>query len=690
MIPNAQVPFMVFIVDALDECGTYEDQLAFLDQIRLVLQCAPTVRFLISSREETHLGLKFGDPLFSPITERYALDWDRNATEDIKKVLERGFQDIRRQHASWVGHMDSCTNPKGPWPGMDVIDRLSEAASGQYIYASTVLDFVKKGQPLEKLQVVTDPEYISTAPGRNTVAHAFKRLDDLYSQILSNDALIPSCVGSILGLLNSTTFPQRPEVIANLLGFNVADVHETLTAISPLLKVHDLKTPTSEDERIVAIFGHDYFQYEISHTSLRDFLGNPERSGELAHYTVDIKKVALINFFNLVEEAFTEYKIGPRVSVRDSTWHFFRNDFSSAFQLNEVQFDEVSSYLTNSGLKNLWPNITMGSGNRAYNVHFRELILATSASISVLQTWGTKFDSWINKILRPKLFEFYSTMFPNIQTLMDCLPYHIITGSWFTSHYIRNAAHANTGFAENFLQDYRPIIEVELQSPRWQSTDRAYSITESFIDYLARDLKILGSAYREHYVLVTAWCLKGAIRAVQTGDPSFFTRIFGVVITDFMNREITILGQEEEFQRGYAMRELLDTVLTLDLSNDILNDDSDHATAVWQMLFWYYLLDEKIFLAESQTDHSAESEVDREFWQKSTAFFEEISEHRSFNRCSAIQNSVKYRYNLWEDNATGILDARLYNKDGCFVDCTNEKNDASWFQGFKGFARRFR
>ncbi|CAA7262843.1 unnamed protein product [Cyclocybe aegerita] len=131
--------------------------------------------------------------------QKINLAFDQNANRDIHTFLVKEFQEIRRLH------------PQLPssWPLEDDIQALVRKASGQFIYASTVVDFLKSAdhRPDDRLKVVLglSPPHDNDAP--------FTQLDALYSYILSTGKNIQASL-SVLALLILPS--ARPKVVSLL------------------------------------------------------------------------------------------------------------------------------------------------------------------------------------------------------------------------------------------------------------------------------------------------------------------------------------------------------------------------------------------------------------------------------------------------------------------------------------------
>ncbi|KAJ6505665.1 hypothetical protein C8R47DRAFT_967594, partial [Mycena vitilis] len=142
-------PYLV-IVDGLDECDGKAAQNRI---IKAIFHMSATntlpLQFLICSRPEPHLREVFhsmDDREFSYLV----LDNSFDPSSDIRRYLRDRFADIQRRRFP----NESGTYP--PWPSKDDLKTLVHKASGQFIYAATVIKFIddEYSHPAEQLRCV--------------------------------------------------------------------------------------------------------------------------------------------------------------------------------------------------------------------------------------------------------------------------------------------------------------------------------------------------------------------------------------------------------------------------------------------------------------------------------------------------------------------------------------------------------
>ena len=251
------------IIDGLDECDSHETQKLILEIIyeAVAIEKIP-LRFLIASHPEAHIREAFDRPTLRSITKRIVLDDSFGPNQDIEKYLRDGFKSIYDRNSTLMEHVVQ------PWPESGILDLLVQKASGQFIYASTVLKFVEAEfyNPLSQLDIVLEP-----SPLDGTL---FSDLDQLYSQILSTYP-IPEKLISVLGTILALHCPQPPGVIEDLLGMKAGEVGLVLRGLHSLIRFPHI--PDEIFTRSMDIDEDDGIR--LLHASFQDYLVDKNRSG---------------------------------------------------------------------------------------------------------------------------------------------------------------------------------------------------------------------------------------------------------------------------------------------------------------------------------------------------------------------------------------------------------------------------
>ncbi|RXW25491.1 hypothetical protein EST38_g329 [Candolleomyces aberdarensis] len=286
----------VIIVDGIDECeleatsiGVFnesdpkvrtqmrsreDDQLEIL-QVLLQAASNPTFpfRILIASRPERVFRHFFEAGPFAPTL---TLDENYNPNADIALFLEAKFAEIRREYK---------LSPS--WPPPHTISTLVKKASGQFIYAATVIRFItesRKHNPYTLLRIALAARLANVHSGLTPNTN----LDALYTKILqsspdpglsvkwlwvTNGGLSDPASNGLVGEIYEDIYgglPSRPpaQFINRLLESFDGEAEHLLGDLHSLVKV-----PSSGDEFKTP--------YSFHHKSLFDFLGDSNRSGSL-------------------------------------------------------------------------------------------------------------------------------------------------------------------------------------------------------------------------------------------------------------------------------------------------------------------------------------------------------------------------------------------------------------------------
>ena len=261
------------VIDGLDECIDKRQQTDILSAIgSAFMNHELPLRFLICSRPEHDIQMRFEQPDLQSATARFVVDMDDTVTQDITTFLAAEFSRIHREH---------CIQ-ETPWPPEGVIESLAERASGQFIYASTVVKFIDDWdfQPQQRLDMV-----LGTLP--YGTFSPFAEIDLLYTQIL--DAMPASKVEKALLCLGAIVYCH--------------DIHNSFyygVAITGSIFLNELFQLSSRGVEHLLRELHSVLdvqlQPSIRHKSFSDFLSCKTRSGR---YYID-KEIVLTEILGLL------------------------------------------------------------------------------------------------------------------------------------------------------------------------------------------------------------------------------------------------------------------------------------------------------------------------------------------------------------------------------------------------------
>ena len=265
--------FPIIIIDGLDECEDFDSQRAILSLIaQVAMDFDVVIRFIVASRPEHQICDMFNqEPLLSR-TRRLVLDEAYDAAADIERYLQEKFREIHTRNK------DIMPNVRSPWPCSHLLAELVSRASGQFIYATTVIKFVSSDTdfrtPEQRLEII-----LTHGP---TQSSAFSELDCLYTQILSlypdSEALV-NTLGVVLVLDSLVTerdeYTSSPDVIAAITGFG-----EGKLVLRALQSVIEIQTePVFDDANDNKPNGTNIQRVKLPHRSFYDFLTDKARSG---------------------------------------------------------------------------------------------------------------------------------------------------------------------------------------------------------------------------------------------------------------------------------------------------------------------------------------------------------------------------------------------------------------------------
>ncbi|KAF9470472.1 hypothetical protein BDN70DRAFT_845854 [Pholiota conissans] len=110
------------------------------------------IKLLLCSRPQHAIQSAFMAPQITPLLRTISLETDYPADEDIRTFLMDEFREFRRTHPS--PHIFPAI-----WPTDNAIDEIVEQASGRFVYASNVLDYVRdeSADPIRRLSMAIGP-----------------------------------------------------------------------------------------------------------------------------------------------------------------------------------------------------------------------------------------------------------------------------------------------------------------------------------------------------------------------------------------------------------------------------------------------------------------------------------------------------------------------------------------------------
>ena len=199
-LPRLPKKTLVFVIDALDECGNTQSRPGVLDALSEATAHAPWLRVIITSRPDVDIQ-QFFDGAVQLAHLRYDMTADKEATSDLRIFAEHRFN-----------RMASSRCLQSPWPEPLPLDGVISRAAGLFIFIETLaLSLGHFYEPTKLLGAILQD---SSSPG-------LASLHGLYSSIVrarrvQRNAEFRRMIGVLL-----ITAPHRPlceETIAELAG----------------------------------------------------------------------------------------------------------------------------------------------------------------------------------------------------------------------------------------------------------------------------------------------------------------------------------------------------------------------------------------------------------------------------------------------------------------------------------------
>ncbi|KAF9475303.1 hypothetical protein BDN70DRAFT_996528 [Pholiota conissans] len=271
-------PFVVFI-DGLDECIDHIEQAALIKVFGdIARKCDASIVFVIASRREHQIKAAFGKEHVTRVLRTIPLDELSLAqtSSEIRLYLTDKFDEIKKTHPR-------KQDLPPYWPHKSSIDGIVEKSSGQFIYASVVMNFVSTPHTLPSTQL----SIIENIRLRDPEENPFANLDALYQYIFSKVKhldIVKSILAMVLTKWDDTFTPHLPTKIKEfevLFSLQAGDVESLLANLSAV--VHCVRYSTTE--------------IKFLHASLGDFLIDQSRSGKFYIDLEECRQQLLCIFF---------------------------------------------------------------------------------------------------------------------------------------------------------------------------------------------------------------------------------------------------------------------------------------------------------------------------------------------------------------------------------------------------------
>jgi hypothetical protein len=216
-LPRDPEHTLVFVIDALDECGDTRSRQGIMKVLTDAAAQVPWLRIIITSRTEVDIQ-HFFDTLTQSSCLRYNLATDQDAGADLQTFARSRFDEVVSE---W--HLPT------PWPEESDFNKVLSRANGLFIFIKTlVLSLERSKDPIETLKAALE---VSAGTGLKSLYELYYSI--LNAQIVPNDADFQRMLEVLL-----TASPYRAlrdETIAELAGVKPYLVKRWVDALSSLL-----------------------------------------------------------------------------------------------------------------------------------------------------------------------------------------------------------------------------------------------------------------------------------------------------------------------------------------------------------------------------------------------------------------------------------------------------------------------
>jgi len=253
---------LVIVIDALDECDASDSTSAprgiLLRTVRRWAQLPKKFKLFIAARHESDVGACLED-----VSKNIVLQTGDQVTlqtsNDIQSFFTHHFSNIAKPYHPRLTH----------WPGTTIIEQLTKQAAGLFIWAETVIKFVKQGVPTAQLSLILDGN-----PGMGDI-------DSLYLRVLKNsfkDSALEA-FNAVAGCIVLARVPLHFQDLEELL-------YGVETDISIAFVLNGLKAVITNDVEN---------GIQLAHQSFPEFLRDVNRSTEAfaINQTKQSKRLAL-------------------------------------------------------------------------------------------------------------------------------------------------------------------------------------------------------------------------------------------------------------------------------------------------------------------------------------------------------------------------------------------------------------
>jgi len=247
---------ILFVVDALDECSDETDVKKLLQAIS-TLNCTSMVKFILTSRPETHISTS---PISSSdrnsIMRLHTIDSDE-VTEDIRLYITDAF--IKSPLAK-------------AWHSQAEITMLAALSDGLFIFASTVIAYVLKIQSVKGRENRLRTALLAVQQSRVVMGPLDAMYDFVLTRASDTAAIEPmelELTLKALACILAARVPLSTGALADLLGLELDELLDSLQRLHALVHV-----PEEVDQPSLRTLHASFGDYLFAQNHISVSLGN--------------------------------------------------------------------------------------------------------------------------------------------------------------------------------------------------------------------------------------------------------------------------------------------------------------------------------------------------------------------------------------------------------------------------------
>ena len=324
-LPRRPKKTLIFVIDALDECGSPESRPGVLQALAEAIACASWLKVIITSRQEVDIQDFFDSPTqLSHL--RYDLTADQETTSDLRIFAEYRFNRVALS-----------ASLQSPWPEPLLLDGVISRAAGLFIFIETLALILEHCYEPTKLLGAALQD--SSSPGLTALYRLYSRI--IRARRVQRNAEFRRVIGVLL-----IAAPYRPlceETIAELAGVR-PDVVK--------IWIDDLGSMFYRDEGASG-------GIRVRHVSISDFFVSDYRQGD---YQVNLRDANMKLGIACLEKMVEELRFNicgledSRLANADvkGLASRIKENISDALQYSSLYWSSHLCFTPDTGEKRMW------------------------------------------------------------------------------------------------------------------------------------------------------------------------------------------------------------------------------------------------------------------------------------------------------------------------------------------------